>query len=110
MGVFLLIPGFTFDTMYYFYDGTKDMGFHGYRTEKAAIREAIIYAKRFPRRYIGVYEEHNYGGDFLGRVYIGTLKGKKTVKYETHSGTYRLNKDGSFGEYLSSNRYVCAKR
>ena len=95
--------------MYYFYDGTKDMGFHGYRTEKAAIREAIIYAKRFPRRYIGVYEEQNYGGDFLGRVYIGTLKGKKTVKYETHSGTYRLNKDGSFGEYLSNNRYVCAK-
>ena len=96
--------------MYYFYDGTKEMGFHGYRTEKAAIREAIIYAKRFPRRYIGIYKEHNYGGDFLGRMYIGMLKGEKTVKYETHSGTYRLNKDGSLGKYLSSNRYVCAER
>ena len=95
--------------MYYFYDGTKDMGFHGYKTEKAAIRKAIIYAKRFPRRYIGVYEEHKYGGDFLGRVYIGTIKGEKTAKYETHSGTYRLNKDGSLGKYLNGNKYVCAR-
>lgn len=95
--------------MFYFYDGTIDEGYHGYKTEKAAIREAILYARRFPRRFIGVYEEHKYGGVFLGRVYIGTIKGKETVKYESHSGTYRLNKDGSLGKYLSSNRYSCPR-
>lgn len=80
---------------YYFYDGDKDMGFHGYTSEKDVIRSAMSYATEHPRRYIGVYINQRFGGYFLGRVYIGSDKGRKVAKFKTENGNYILNRDGT---------------
>lgn len=80
---------------FYFYDGDVDKGFHGYTSLRGAILGAMEYAKMHPRRYIGVYQERQFGGFFLGRVYIGKQNGKSVFKFATESGTFILDKDGS---------------
>lgn len=80
---------------YYYYDGDKDMGFHGYTTLQGVILASMEYAKAYPKRFIGVYEKQRFGGYFLGRVYIGQKNGKKVFKYATDAGTFLLNKDGT---------------
>lgn len=81
---------------YYFYDNTKEMGYHGYKSEAGVIKAAAQFLKEHPDRHIGIYEEQEYGGSLLGHVSIGKTKGRKVIKYTSEYGTFPLNADGSF--------------
>lgn len=90
---------------YYYYDGTKDMGYHGYKTEKGVVKAAIAFLKEHPTRFVGVYEEHEYGGSLLGRLYYGREKGRKVIRYKTDDDIYTINGDGSV-KVRDNTRYI----